>query len=100
MITDGTDVRCDVRDFVFTPPAQPVGGCGASGYGHTVTMAVGRAAQFTCAGDTVADPGLPVLGYETTTGVGQVECYSTTDYMYCSAGSHYFRLSRDAYTLR
>ncbi|MBU3064344.1 hypothetical protein KO481_22770 [Nocardia sp. NEAU-G5] len=100
MITGGTDVRCDVHDFAFTPPARPAGGCGASGYGHTVTMSVGSAAQFTCAGDTVADSSLPVLDYETTTGVGQVECYSTTDYMYCSAGSHYFRLSRDTYALQ
>ncbi|MQY30705.1 hypothetical protein [Nocardia aurantia] len=100
MISDGTDVRCDIIDYRFTPPPRPAGGCGDSGYGHTVTMSVTAAARFTCAGDTVMDPSLPVLPYETTTGVGAVECYSTTDYMYCSAGDHYLRLSQNEFALQ
>ncbi|WP_155981772.1 hypothetical protein [Nocardia sp. BMG111209] len=99
-ISDGTSVRCDIRDYRFTLPPRPAGGCGVSGYGHAVTMSVTAAARFSCAGDTALDPNLPVLPYGTTTGVGAVECYSTTDYMYCSAGDHFLRLSQNEFELQ
>ncbi|MGV9675734.1 hypothetical protein ACWDSJ_10695 [Nocardia sp. NPDC003482] len=98
---DGAGVRCDVLDYTFTPPPRPAGGCGPSGYGHAVAMSVTVAPRFVCAGDTVAAPDLPVLEYGDTTGFGRVECYSTTDYLYCDVdgGAHSFQLARDFYRL-
>ncbi|MEU6564230.1 DUF6636 domain-containing protein [Nocardia nova] len=97
----GAGVRCDVVDYTFTPPPRPAEGCGETGYGHSVEVAVDRPARFICAGDTVAAPDLPVLGYGETTGIGRVECYSTEDYLYCGVddGAESFQLSRDSYRL-
>ncbi|KAA0024103.1 hypothetical protein [Antrihabitans cavernicola] len=96
-IFDGSQVRCDIVDYTFTPPQEPDGGCGASGFGHSVVLDA-DGARFICAGDTVADPTAPVLDYDETTGVGGVECYSTSDYLFCSAGDHSFQLARDWYS--
>ncbi|PPJ24922.1 hypothetical protein C5E45_24355 [Nocardia nova] len=94
-------MRCDIVDYTFTPPPRPAGGCGDTGYGHSVAMSVDRAPQFICAGDTVAAPDLPVLDYGQTTRLGHVECYSTTDYVYCDIddGRTSFQLARDFYRL-
>jgi hypothetical protein len=100
MITDGgSSIRCDILQYTFAPPPPPNGGCGPTGYGHTVSMATGSPARFTCAGDTVADPSLPVLPYGANTVIGGAKCYSGTDALSCSVGEHHLRLSRDSYDL-
>ncbi|MCX4094219.1 hypothetical protein [Nocardia sp. alder85J] len=100
MISDDTDVRCDIQHYRFTAPPRPAGGCGPSGFGHAVSMSVTTAARFTCAGDTTMDPSLPVLPYGASTTVGQITCTSTTDYLSCSAGDHFLRLSQDDFALQ
>ncbi|MBO0854668.1 MAG: hypothetical protein J2P18_12990 [Nocardia sp.] len=97
---DGSGVRCDIVHHSFTPPPQPAGGCGAAGYGHTVAMTASTPAQFTCAGDTVARPGEPILAYGSTAIVGGTTCSSDQDAVTCTDGEHRIRLSRVSYDLR
>lgn len=57
---EGT-LRCDVLEFTYPRPARPPG-C-EEGWGSAITLGGKGPARVICHGDTVADPGNPVLGY-------------------------------------
>ena len=104
ILDDGStspSVRCDVLEHTFTPPEEPAGGCGSTGFGNSITLAAGAPARFMCAGDTVADPSLPVLAYGTTSAVGSFSCDSNEDGMVCAdlSSGHWFRIAKASYSL-
>ncbi|PRZ35225.1 hypothetical protein CLV47_12245 [Antricoccus suffuscus] len=104
IIDDGSapsSVRCDVLSHTFTPPQEPPGGCGATGFGSSIALAPGVPARFICAGDTVADPSLPVLAYGTTSVVGTFSCDSKEDGIVCAdlGSGHWFRIAKASYSL-
>lgn len=99
--TAPSSVRCDVLEHTFVPPQEPASGCGATGFGNSIELAPGAPARFICAGDTVADPSLPILAYGTTSAVGSFSCDSNEDGMVCvDLGSgHWFRIAKASYSL-
>jgi hypothetical protein len=59
-VNDGR-LRCDVLNFAYQRPARPRN-CDLD-YGGAVDLGPRGAPALICHGDTVADPGAPVLGY-------------------------------------
>lgn len=103
-IDDGTDaqVRCDIAESTFTPPAQPAGGCGDTGWGNSIVIVSTSAADFICAGDTIAVNGSPALQYGQTSVVGPFSCDSDKSGITCrnTKSGHYFLLSKATFTLK
>jgi hypothetical protein len=93
-IFDGTwpVARCDLRDFTasFARPAD----CDLD-WGHAFEVHADGPAQPVCAGDTVAVPDAPVLGYGTSTTYGGITCTSAQTGLTCTnAEGRGFRLSK------
>ncbi len=95
---DSQGVRCDVKELTFTPPKPSE--C-SMGVPHAIVLATGAKAAFICISDTVADPGLPVLAYGSTTRAHGFTCVSQEDGMHCSddGTGNGFRLARGSYDL-
>ncbi len=89
-------VRCDIVERSYDLPPKPASCHG--GFGRSI--AVGRAgiAAFVCVRDTVIDPGAPILGYGSSTQVGDFGCTSSTESISCYhlESDHGFELSRDS----
>jgi hypothetical protein len=90
---DWWGARCDIleatRSFAV-PPAD----CDLD-WGHAFEVPARGAAGPVCAGDTVADPGAPVLGYGRSVSIGGVICTSEQTGMTCqNRQGHGFSLSR------
>jgi eukaryotic-like serine/threonine-protein kinase len=91
--------RCDVAQTTWPLPPKPADCAGAWGGGASVSGA--ERAQLTCAGDTVADPGLRVLEYRQAVSYGGVVCDSQETGVRCvnRATGHGFRVARASYDL-
>jgi Family of unknown function (DUF6636) len=95
-IMGGGAVRCDIREKSWQAPPKP-SWCDVDwGYG----VAVGRKgrASFVCAGDTVFEPGEPVLGYGERQIKNRFRCTSKRKGMRCvnTKNKHGFFLSRQS----
>ncbi len=92
-----SEVRCDVVERTWQIPPRPAS-CQLA-YGTGVELAGAAPATLTCAGDTVADPGLPALDYGRALRTREVVCVSRDDGVQCrnSSTGHGFTVSRGAY---
>jgi hypothetical protein len=96
---DAGNVRCDIRERSWSPPATPAD-CELD-YGQGVSLGAGGAAELVCAGDTALDDGAPVLAYGDRSAAGDLTCSSEPAGMTCrdSATGNGFFLSRERYEL-
>jgi hypothetical protein len=93
-----TSARCDLLDLVPSY-TRPPAGC-EQDWG--AFFGVDRRGQgyLACVGDTVVDPGNPVLGYGAAVSLGGISCVSAKTGMTCTnADGHGFRVARSAQTL-
>lgn len=95
MTADGT--RCDVLERTWQIPPKPAD-C-LLDYGSGTILQPGQPGQLLCAGNTVADPSLPVLAYGETVRFAGVECASRQTGVRCTdtASGHGFEVARAAY---
>ncbi len=93
------EVRCDVAQRSWQTPPKPAG-CGGD-YGKGAQLAGAGSGELTCAGDTMADPGLTVLAYGQGVRFGGVVCVSRETGLRCANEStgHGFRVARASYDL-
>ncbi len=98
-LLSGGQARCDIERRDWAPPARPANCPAVVDYGQGLEMQESGAARFVCAGDTVRDPGSPVLAYGTTAVSGAFECISASNGMTCTkpADGHGFFLSIQTY---
>ncbi|WP_156687384.1 DUF6636 domain-containing protein [Mycobacterium sp. Marseille-P9652] len=93
-------VACDVSDYTYqVPPGPP---CSQHiAWGNRFTLQKGQAAAMACHGDTLRVPGEQTLNYGQTLSAGTITCSSDASGVTCTDGStgHYFRVSRESYTL-
>jgi hypothetical protein len=93
-------VACDVSDHTYqVPPGPP---CSQHlSWGDRFSMQTGQPAQLECHGDTLRVPGEQTLGYGQTISAGSLSCASDPAGVKCtdSRTGHYFRVSRDSYSL-
>ncbi len=80
-------------------PPKPADCTGSWGGGASVSGA--EKARLTCVDDTVADPGLRVLGYGQAVSYGGIVCDSRETGVRCvnRATGHGFRVARASYDL-
>lgn len=91
---DGQSLRCDIRETSNRAPAAPADCDLDWGNAFEITARSRRGVRI-CHGDTVQDPGLPVLGYGLTFNRGAFVCTSDRSGVSCSnARGAGFRLSR------
>jgi hypothetical protein len=97
--TGDGEARCDVAERTWPVPPKPADCTGAYGGGASVSGA-GKG-MLTCAGDTVADPGLRVLAYGQAVAYGGIVCDSQETGVRCvnRATGHGFRVARASYDL-
>jgi hypothetical protein len=85
-------LRCDIGETTTRPP-RPAD-CPLD-WGHAFEMYVKGNASLVCAGDTVADPTLPMLGYGEVWQYAGFTCRSDQTGVTCfNATQHGFSLSR------
>ena len=96
---DREQVRCDIREKSWEPPAAPAG-CEVD-YGQGILLASDEPARLVCAGDTALDPGAPALPYGARNVIGQLGCESSASGMTCrdTSSGHGFFISRQSYRL-
>ena len=89
--------RCDVRQKTFTSPAKPAN-CPLD-FGSAVAVQGKKPGKFICIGDTVMNPGAPVLKYGEDSVVGFFSCSSTTVGVICRnrQTGHGFFLAREKF---
>ncbi|MGO9925095.1 MAG: DUF6636 domain-containing protein [Mycobacterium sp.] len=96
----GGGVACDVSDYTYqVPPGPP---CAQHiAWGNRFSLQQGRPAEMECHGDTLRLPGEQTLNYGQTISAGTITCDSEPSGMTCTDSStgHYFRVSRDSYSL-
>ncbi len=93
------EVRCDIRDRAWSPPARPAECPSQTGFGQGIRIRAQGPAGFVCGGDTTFGAGsaLPYGQYQAN---GGVSCNSEPSGMRCSnSDGHGFTLSREAYSL-
>lgn len=92
-----TEVRCDINERNWTPPAKPAS-CEFD-YGQGLSVGDGEAG-FVCAGDTVLG-GPVVLDYGLVAQDGEIQCLSSPEGVTCRnlRTGRGFTLSREAYTV-
>lgn len=97
-MADWQGVRCDIADY--TPSfRKPPADCDLDWGGAFEVGATGRAG-LACVGDTVRDPGAPVLGYGQQVDGPGLTCTSLQSGLTCTnADGHGFTLSRAAQEL-
>ncbi|RZS79977.1 hypothetical protein EV189_3456 [Motilibacter rhizosphaerae] len=85
-------LRCDIL-AVAHEPARPRS-CDLD-YGHAYLLATRGRGVRGCAGDTVADPAMPVAAYGSTRHLGPFSCLVTQGGVTCTNGQgHGFSLSK------
>lgn len=91
---DGASMRCDIGQTSNRPPRAPAD-CDLD-WGNAFEITAGsRRGSRICHGDTVRDPGLPVLGYGRTFRRGSFICTSERSGVTCrNARAAGFTLSR------
>lgn len=98
---DPTNVRCDIAERTWSPPAKPASCPDVVGWGQGLQLDVGMPAGFVCAGDTALTSGNP-LAYGDKIVSGSIECTSSSggiscwDFVY--GGS--FDISREGYNIQ
>jgi hypothetical protein len=95
----GGSVRCDIREHSWTAPPKPAF-CDVD-WGGGLQVGAKRRGSIVCAGDTVLDPGSPVLGYGKASQAGPIVCHSSERGVRCSnlVSGHGFFVSRQRYDL-
>ena len=95
----GGSVRCDIREHSWTAPPKPAY-CDVD-WGGGLQVGSQRRGSIVCAGDTVLDPGSPVLPYGVSSKVGRIVCHSSEAGVRChnTDTGHGFFLSRQRYAL-
>lgn len=91
---DGTaEARCDLRDY--TPSfTRPPAGCDLD-WGMAFAVAATGKGVLACVGDTVQDPGNPVLPYGEAVSLGGISCVSAKSGMTCTNGDgHGFSVAK------
>ena len=94
MFTDEgeTVLRCDIAEMKVLPP--PPADCEGE-FGHSFQMTERGTADRICAGDSLIDPRLPILGYGGTWQRGSFTCRSEQAGLTCfNAAQRGFFLSR------
>jgi len=89
--------RCDVEKKSFTSPPKP-GDCQLD-WGSAVAVEGSVAGAFICHGDTVMNPGAPVLQYGESSVIGSIQCDSSSAGIECrnTGTGHGFFLAREKY---
>jgi hypothetical protein len=95
----GEQARCDIGRRNWPAPTRPARCPAAVDFGQGVELGATGRSRFVCAGDTVRDPGSPVLPYGSTSVAGPFECISASNGMTCirPADGHGFFLSIQTY---
>ena len=95
----GGSGRCDIREHSWTAPPKPAY-CDVD-WGGGLQVGSKRRGSIVCAGDTVLDPGSPVLGYGKASQMGSIVCRSSEAGVRCSntQSGHGFFVSRQRYGL-
>ena len=92
---DGAAARCDIRDYTPSFPVQPAD-CDLD-WGGAFVVGLTGPGQVGCVGDTVNDPGAPVLAYGQSLTLGPFTCQSAETGMTCQNGEgHGFTIARAA----
>lgn len=95
--TSDGEARCDVTQHTWPVPPKPADCTGSWGGGASVSGT--EQARLTCVSDTVADPGLRVLGYGQALSFGGIVCDSQETGVRCvnRTTGHGFRVARASY---
>lgn len=95
----GGSVRCDIREHSWAAPPKPAY-CDVD-WGGGLQVGSKRRGSIVCAGDTVLDPGSPVLGYGKASEAGPIVCRSSEAGVRCSniENGHGLFVSRQRYAL-
>jgi hypothetical protein len=95
----GDETRCDVLENSWDLPPAPAD-CDQD-FGSGTLLVGDRAGELSCVGDTVAEPGLPVLEYGTALRHDGVLCASRETGLRCEdeRTGHGFEVARAAYEL-
>lgn len=95
----GGSVRCDIREHSWNAPPKP-DYCDVD-WGGGLQVGSKRRGSIVCAGDTVLDPGSPVLPYGKVSEVARIVCRSNEGGVRCLNfdTGHGFFLSRQRYDL-
>jgi hypothetical protein len=97
-MADWQGVRCDIADYTPTFRKRPAD-CDLD-WGAAFEVGASGPAGLACVGDTVRDPGAPVLGYGQQVDGPGITCTSLQSGMTCmNADGHGFTLSRAAQEL-
>lgn len=88
-----TEARCDLWDY--TPSfTRPPAGCDLD-WGMAFAVGASGKGVLACVGDTVRDPGNPVLPYGEAVSLGGISCVSAKTGMTCTnAEGHGFSVAR------
>jgi hypothetical protein len=90
------EVRCDITNRSFSPPAKPAS-CEFD-WGQSLILD-SKGASFACVSDSVYDDRSPVLAYGQASRVGMIECVSRQEGITCThiGNRHGFFLSQARY---
>lgn len=96
---DGDSARCMIGEADWVAPPKPAD-CDLD-WGSSLSVGTRDGAGFGCYGDTVVDPGNPLLDYGQSSALAGVRCTSRETGVTCTAAAtgHGFELSRAAYRL-
>jgi hypothetical protein len=91
----GGGVRCDINQHVYRQPRKPADCSGA--YGQSIGVATTGVASFLCVTDTVINRRAPILGYGSSSVVGDFGCTSRQTGIRCYylPSKHGFWLSQE-----
>lgn len=89
----GAEARCDLRDLIPSPNPPPPG-CELD-WGSAFVVPSTGSSGLACVGDTMLDPGNPVLPYGEALSLGGISCVSARTGMTCTnAEGHGFSVAR------
>lgn len=91
---DGTaEARCDLREYTPSYTRRPAG-CDLD-WGMAFAVGASGKGVLACVGDTVRDPGNPVLPYGEAVSLGGISCVSAKTGMTCTnAEGHGFSVAK------
>jgi hypothetical protein len=93
-IFDGSaEARCDLREYTPSYTKRPAG-CDLD-WGMAFAVGASGKGVLACVGDTVRDPGNPVLPYGEAVSMGGISCVSAKTGMTCTNGDgHGFSVAK------
>jgi hypothetical protein len=96
---EADDARCDVRQHIYTTGVKPAS-CNLD-WGDSLQVSDRGVVEWLCHGDTVVEPGAPVLAYGTSSRQGSITCISADTGVTCTRrpGGHGFLISRERYRI-